>query len=182
MEKKIIKFLHEYKNALLLSLIFGVLVSVCLYFFVPKEMTRGNLNNSENENQLSMVLRAFSGDGSVFCTISGEELEGKIYIKNGNVLLEESGDVQYGNVLLVDDVAHVWMSGETQGMKLDLNKNPLVKTFINESEIEKQVSKNNPECKEEMIDDTVFTVPQAIKFSEANLGAQDLLKKGGDFQ
>ena len=180
MEKKIITFLHEYKSALLLSLIFGVLVSICLYFFVPNEIIRGKPTNSEKQNQMDLALRAFSGNGSVLCTISGKELEGKVYIKNGNVLMEESGDVQYGNVLLIDDVAHVWMSGETTGMKLDLQKNPLVKTFINESEIEKQVSKNNPECKEEIIDDNVFALPQGIEFTELN--TQDLLNKGGDFQ
>lgn len=181
MEKKIIKFLHVYKNALLLALVFGVLVSICLYFFVPKEITQSKLGTSEKQNQVDLVLRAFGGAGSVFCTLSGEELEGKVYIKNGNVLLEESGDVQYGNILLSENMAYVWISGETKGMKLDLQKNSLVKNFINEKEIEKQISKNNPECKEEIIDDAVFAVPQGIKFSEVKLGAQDIFNKGGDF-
>lgn len=177
MEKKIKRFLHTYKRTLLLGLGLAAVIGVSLYFFVPNPSKSSRAEGMVDDVALE-VIAAFDGEGSVVCKVSTDSIKGTVYIKNGKVRVVQPEGEEYQNVILENDTVFTWNNNEPKGMKVDLNKNPIVKSFINESEIRKQIEANTPECVVENIDNELFSIPGEVNFEELDINIQNVLNGG----
>ncbi len=176
MEKKIKKFTHKYRNALIIAGVIGLLTAIGLFFFVPRDFQNTPVTKSPTASDL--IMQALYDNGSVVCTVNTQDLQGVVYVKEGSVKLEEKPGGQYGNLLLSKNLVYMWKANEKTGMRVDIDKNPLAKSFINENEIRRQIEQGNPDCKPESIESGVFQVPTDVVFNELDLNMQNLLNGG----
>ncbi len=177
MEKKIKNFLKGYRRIIFLGVILASITGICLYFLVPSPYLQYSSSQELSNQQTDMVINAFNGEGSVVCVLNTDKVKGEVFIKNGQVRLTEE-DGEYGNVLFDGNVAYVWKTGEKEGMQVDLQKNPIAKSFVNESQIKKQIEENNPDCSAKEINQEFFSVPQDIVFTELDLNIGNVLNRG----
>ncbi len=178
MEKKVKIFLINYRRIILLGVILAGLTAICLYFLVPVSSTNSLENKQSLTSSAQLVLEAYSGKGSVKCTLLTDDLKGEVLIKNGVLRLTEEEGGQYGNVLFDGKIAYIWKSGEKKGMKVDIEKNPIAKNFISENMIKRQIEESAPECVTQKIPDNLLIHPQDIVFEDLNVNFQNLLNGG----
>lgn len=170
MNRKIKKFLHEYRNALILAAIVCIPLIAILYFFVPRDT--GIYNDSEigNENQ-DLVMEALAGNKSVSCTFKGS-MSGNAYIDNGEVRVVATGQ----NILYSNDKVYLWDSASSSGRLIDIQKFPLAKSFINAEEIKKQIDKYQPDCKEDEVDEKRLIPDPGVQFNDYTPSLGEVMK------
>lgn len=170
MQRKIKKFLYDYRNALKLAVLICVPVFAGLYFFVPRYREAPRFDQAASNNK-DIIVNALNGKSGAHCTIFGEK-KGEMYIENGIVKII----TEQQNILYVDDLVYIWDSASTSGKLIDIGKFPLAKSFINREEIEKQIDKYKPSCEVKDVGREMLISPGNVEFKDYMPELSEIMK------
>lgn len=169
MQKKLKKFLHEYRNALIVAVMVCVPLVICLYFLVPQ--TPVNEESSSDAVSQDLIMGALSGGKSVSCVFNGD-IKGTAYVDNGDVRIITKSQ----NILYIHEKVYIWSEASTSGQLVDIAKFPLAKSFINPTQIKKQIDKYQPVCEESTIDKNILLPDSRIKYLDYSPSFGDVMK------
>ncbi len=157
----------------------GVVLAGAFFFLIPKSsQLSDNGDSTTGKDQDAMEVadlftKAFTGNESIKCTFSDNGSTGTAYIKQGKIRFDSAGvdGAQYGNAIVNGSVVYVWQTGNNEGIMIDTSKyqsanGGLPDQVMDAEKIKQEVEKNKPNCVKENIDDSVFTPPSTVKFTD----------------
>lgn len=179
------------KKILLLGGIIVVILSLSFYFLLPRSSQLNNLassqkqNDSSNSNATDLFAQAFIGGDSVKCTFTQDGKESASYIKKGKIRFDSQGvdGAAYGNAIVNGNLVYVWQTGNNEGIMIDTSKaqgasSAVGQQYMDAEKIKTEVEKNQPTCVKENIDDSIFTPPATVTFTDYSSMMQKVQPSG----
>lgn len=130
--------------------------------------TEGIDTESEINQNLSEIQEAITGDGSVECTYTRDEMaEATTYIEGGQVRTVAQAEGMTSNMLFQDEEIYVWQEGAAEGFIMtadadeESNQTPVP---VRPGDVEEAAGMEDVSCVEADVDDALFELPEDVEF------------------
>lgn len=179
------------KRIIILGVVVVAILAAAFFFLMPKTSPLNNNgtktgNNNTPEQNADLFTQAFTGNESVKCAFTQEGSSATAYIKQGKIRIDSMGTdgAQYGNAIINGNMVYVWQTGNNTGYKIDTStyegaNGMSGQEFTDPEKIKQEVQQSQPSCNKENIDDSVFTPPASVTFSDYSQMMQQFQNSNG---